>query len=722
MRNETLNTIGKSLICLSLLVLVLMLIYYLHSYQRYEHDQKTNLKEFTNFIIPQIEFPLAVGAKAELTNIISNIKTKKNIFLQIENDVGEVLYSDIPEGGLISPTNVESSVAFRLDNGDTREIGKIVLVSAEKNLFQFDRWLMFQLSTGYAMFLLGALLTYRYCYARIYSPLHSVNTLIGKLLANEELVSRDLSFVTPDSNIEAVKDKVIKIYKHIEFLNREHHEKSTYLASMSHEIRNPLSALVNQIKLSILDAEEGSLEYKHLKDAQRTSLLLVNLVNNVFDISKIEQGNLETICAPISVPNLISESISLISDDLSDGVTVSFESSQFPFYHQGDEDRLKQVLINILKNAALHTKKGKIEVLIEKKGINGRNEDQVSISIIDSGQGIPEEALDNIFDAYYSSKNDGAGLGLYISKKIIQHLGGEIHCRSQERIGTEFLVTLPLKKISSSDYFTGKRAQNFAQYNSDERPLEGKKILVVDDSEANRLSNSAILEKLGAEVEMADSGELAISFFELDPDLLLIDIKMEGIDGYETAKTFREMGYRKPIIALTGNVTKGEPEKAIAAGINLFLGKPISPDVLTSKVYEWLCVEERSEGKKRFEQLVFPGIDISYAIETLESDTKLLRMDMDNFLSCYSQTAANIQDYFERNDIEDLRNLAHKLRTDAANIGAREVEAICILLEDDETSLEDAKLFSKRLSSKLSIAIQSTREVLVEMGLEGIDQ
>ena len=721
MSKETLNSLSKSTINLCLLVFMLFLIYYVHSYQKYDKEQIAAIEEFSAFVISQIEFSLAVGAKDELKNIIDNMGSKNNILITIENDIGNVLYSDIPNGELNSSIMIEQSISFKLDNGNSREIGKLVMVKPEQGFYTFDQLLLVHLSVAYTIFLLGALLSYRYCYSKVYSPLDSLSVMLANILASRELNPKHLTSVVSDSKISELKQEVVEIYKHIEFLNREHQEKSTYLASMSHEIRNPLNALVNQIKLSILDAEESSLELKNLQEAQRTSLLLINLVNNVFDISKIEQGNLETIYVPISLPNLINDSISLIEDDLNDDVTVSFDSKYFSFYHQGDEDRIKQVLINILKNAALHTKKGRIEVLVERKELESTDEDHVSISIIDSGQGIPEEAINNIFKAYYSSKNDGVGLGLYISKKIIQHLGGEILCRSQERIGTEFRITLPLKRINSSEYFFSKRSQSISHYNGNDRPLEGKRILVVDDSEANRLSNSAILEKLGAEVNIASSGEQAITLFGYEPDLLLIDIKMEGIDGYETAKCFRERGYPNPIIALTGNVTKGEPEKAKVAGIDLFLGKPISPDVLTSKVYEWLSVDKSSEGVKSFEQLVYPGIDISYAMETLESDRELLRMDMVNFLSCYTSTASKMSYYFEHNDIEGLRKLTHKLRTDAANIGAREVEAICILLEDDDTSVEESKIFSEKLSSKLSIAIQSTREVLVKMESDGIE-
>ncbi|MDR0890235.1 MAG: response regulator [Oscillospiraceae bacterium] len=410
-------------------------------------------------------------------------------------------------------------------------------------------------------------------------------------------------FIIITNDVSELSLKQIALEQAVEAANIANKHKGEFLARMSHEIRTPMNAIIGlgdimQRDLSILEEEEAILQLKaNARQIDQSSRHLLNLINDILDISKIEAGKIEMIEEPVDMAALTSLVVGLVRPRCDEKQLNFYTKSdpQFPTAYRSDSLRLRQVLINLLGNAVKFTpEKGAVTLtvkLIER--VNGRA--KIHFSVRDTGIGIAEDALEGIFQPFeqgsanITRKHGGTGLGLSISRRIIQLMGGDIRVNSQLGEGSEFYFDLWLDETEALVETDGEKKDYTDQF-------KGKRILLVDDVELNRMIVKAMLEGTGAEIDEAGDGDLAVEMFNGSPvgyyDLIFMDVLMPNVDGYSATGRIRALqrpdAAAVPIIALTANAFKDDIDKAHESGMNAHLAKPIEYEILMEVLLNWL--------------------------------------------------------------------------------------------------------------------------------------
>jgi len=366
--------------------------------------------------------------------------------------------------------------------------------------------------------------------------------------------------------------------------------KSAFLANMSHEIRTPMNGILGFAELlkepMLSDAEQQ----KYIRVIHKSGKRMLGIINDIVSISKIESGQMDV---SISATNINEQIESLYYFFLPEvekkGLLLSIKNS-LPAKQsriKTDREKLYAVLTNLVNNAIKFTSKGSIEFGYEKKG------EFLEFFIKDTGSGVPEQKKEIIFERFrqgselISKPYEGAGLGLSISKGYVEMLGGEIWVESQPGQGSTFYFTLPYNYKAQSDVKTviEKAPVEFAE------DYKGKelKILVVEDDEGSQLLISAVLEKFGKEILQAGTGFEAVETCRINPglDLVLMDVRLPEMDGYEATRQIRQFNKDVIIIAQTSYGFSGDREKAIAAGCNDYISKPIVIEDLTGLIQKY---------------------------------------------------------------------------------------------------------------------------------------
>lgn len=357
--------------------------------------------------------------------------------------------------------------------------------------------------------------------------------------------------------------------------------KEMFLSVMSHEIRTPLNAVIGMTHL-LLENDPKPSQVADLKILRFSSENLLNIINDILDFTKIETGNMHLESIPFSIKAL-AEDILISMEHSAQKKENKLELSideRIPENVLGDKTRLYQIFMNLLGNAIKFTTNGTIRLLARLVQDTG-SEAEIYFEISDNGIGIPQDKLSYIFETFTQAKTDisrkygGTGLGLAITKKLLGLYNSEIQVKSEEGVGTAFSFTLGLHKVAAGG--------NVVPVLPDPESFAGKKILVVDDNEVNILVAGRILGKWGFELDFAADGMEAIAKVKSNKyDLIFMDIKMPGIDGFETTSIIREMegDYFKtvPIIALTASTLQDENVKFKASGMNGHILKPFKPN------------------------------------------------------------------------------------------------------------------------------------------------
>jgi signal transduction histidine kinase len=394
--------------------------------------------------------------------------------------------------------------------------------------------------------------------------------------------------------------------------------KSEFIANMSHELRTPLNSLL-MLAEQLQDNPEHNMTETQVEYA--TVILasgkdLMNLLNNILDLAKVESGTVTVEASTVSIAELKDDLLREFRPVARDsGLAYSVAiSPTCPGYIETDGQRLCQILRNLLANGFKFTEQGSVRLEIDmvdagwSSDCDSLNDAQsvVAFTVEDTGIGIDSNQLSRIFEAFAQGDGStsrlygGTGLGLSISRSLVQLLNGELIVVSAPGQGSAFTVYLPLKSPSpgvgtrstlSSDVFQVGNQVQFSR-RLDDHPFAGMKILVVDDDFRNVYALTALLERGQATVLTAENGAgaLAVLAETHDVDTVLMDIMMPGMDGYATTRAIRNIeGLRDlPIIALTGKVAAGERERCLEAGADAYVPKPATSADLIAAISPWL--------------------------------------------------------------------------------------------------------------------------------------
>ena len=370
--------------------------------------------------------------------------------------------------------------------------------------------------------------------------------------------------------------------------------KSEFLSRLSHEFRTPLNVILSMAKLGLNDKslEESTERFKKIISS---SSHLSDIINDVLDMSRIESGKTEIKRELMYLKQVIDVCLKLFELQIKEKniALVSFIDATLPEALIGDEFRMRQVLINLLSNAVKFTEKGQVSLDVK---VQKRESDKclVLFEVADTGIGISENFLTKLFtpfeqeDSFFNRRHEGSGLGLSICHNLVELMGGRINVESRLGEGSRFTCAIPFDITET----VVKKDENTAS--GEEISLKGKRILLVDDIEINRLIAYEVFAGTGVVLEEACDGEEAYRKFLQSPtkyyDCIIMDIQMPKLDGYATTGVIRESSRPDnniPIIAMTANALKEDIDSAIAAGMNDHIAKPIDFDVCLKKTAQW---------------------------------------------------------------------------------------------------------------------------------------
>lgn len=349
--------------------------------------------------------------------------------------------------------------------------------------------------------------------------------------------------------------------------------KSAFLASMSHEIRTPLNAIVGFSQL-LTNTKDKDKQAQYVNQIENNNDILLQLINDILDMAKIETGTIECYPKPTELSSLILKAEESVKMKLQPGVMLNYVLGANKHVINTDPQRLMQVLLNLLTNACKFTNKGAITFGYELY------DDEVYFFCKDTGIGMDDELKDKLFNLFTQGDNftQGTGLGLAISKAVEEKLGGKIGAESRGKgKGSTFWFTLPndVAELSAED----EAALETAQEAPEEAPAEEKHqvtIMVAEDNESNYLLFRSILEQHYNLVRAHEGVEAVEQFKKTNPDLILMDINMPNMDGYEAVAEIRKLNTKVPIIAVTAYAFVSDRQRILSNGFNGYVSKPIN--------------------------------------------------------------------------------------------------------------------------------------------------
>lgn len=525
------------------------------------------------------------------------------------------------------------------------------------------------------------------------------------------------------SHERALKDVVLEA----EQANRA---KSEFLANMSHEIRTPMNGIIGLSQFAN-EIDDVTVLQDRLMKVNQSGCLLLGIINDILDFSKIESGRLSIDPQPFVMMTIVSH-LHTVFDEIAAKKKIQLSISMSPNVHRGyvgDELRIRQVLTNLVGNALKFTHQGKVTLNVSEIGSEGSHQ-LVNFAIQDTGIGISEDQQQQLFqaftqaDAKITRNYGGSGLGLVISQRLLQAMGSSgIRVKSEPDVGSEFSFTLEMQPCSD-DQVDPLLAHQEDPVLADQ--FKGK-VLIVEDNSINQEVVKSQLERLGLQVDIADNGAIAVQrLSQSSYDLVLMDIQMPIMDGYEATKLLRQQGYDRPIIALTAAALIEDQHKAFASGMNDHLSKPLDPVSLNQMLARWLphISVLSSDDTALTEQAILNRqvcnklIDVDRGIAALSGNKSLyyklirkfgeqLHQQRDTLLSDLVMLGSESHSEV----FADLHKRVHTLKGVSGNLA---VTAIYDVLVDLDQTLKRNSWFKSHDIKRLATLIDDTLDAIVK--------
>ncbi len=508
--------------------------------------------------------------------------------------------------------------------------------------------------------------------------------------------------------------------------------KELFLANMSHEIRTPMNAILGMSQLlakTTLAPHQSN--YLHAITSSAQNLLVI--INDILDISKLDAGKMTIERVGFNVARLCEqvEKTMLYKAEEKGLRFVTNVSPLIPSVVLGDPYRITQILLNLASNSVKFTEKGEITVDCEVAGyFNGQI--IISFSVCDTGVGIDPVYLKSIFqefsqeDSSITRKFGGTGLGLSISRSLARLMGGEINIESEKGKGTSshFCLFLPVGTVHDLPQRKSVAITNPQQ-------LRGKRVLLVEDNEYNRLLANSFLTNAQLEVTEAENGEIAIERVrEQEFDLILMDVQMPVLDGFEATRHLRQqLGITTPIIALTASAINGEKQRCLAAGMNDYLTKPFYEDELLQLVHDWVLrpltpATDPAPVAVQAAPVVVPVLPptsststtlykLDMLLDTARGNHKFVESMLKTFIDGTYNALRDLGRALEVGNVQGLQATAHKLRPSLVHLQIQPAVAIMDSLENWEGPFS-----YDNLQPLVEAADRLLRQVLADMSVE----
>ena len=464
---------------------------------------------------------------------------------------------------------------------------------------------------------------------------------------------------------------------------KANHAKTDFLSSMSHEIRTPLNAIVG-FSECIENANNLEEAKEDARDIVMASQNLLEIVNGILDISKIEADKMEIVNTEYNLREILDNLTKLIKPRIGEKdieVKTNF-APDIPNLLYGDSGKVKQVITNILTNAAKYTEKG--EIVFTVNCVNNGNNCRLIISVRDTGRGIKPEQIDKLFNKFQRLDEDknttveGTGLGLAITKRLVEMMGGKIVVQSTYGEGSTFTIYLN-QEIRNGLYEKEDVVEEVLSF-------EGKKVLLVDDNKLNLKVGTKILKEYDLDVTCTDSGFECISKIKNKENYNIMDIMMPKMGGVETLKKLKDIeGFNTPVIALTADAIQGREKKYIEVGFSGYLTKPIEKDELAKVLSKYLNkvekkveeVEEESSNEMDVEYLKSNDIDVDSSIELL-GDLDMYIETLKDFLTESEDRLPKMEKFLKEKDTSNYAILAHAMKSDSKYLGFKKLAELSL--------------------------------------------
>ena len=470
--------------------------------------------------------------------------------------------------------------------------------------------------------------------------------------------------------------------------------KSSFLSTMSHEIRTPMNAILGITEINLQNENLGDSIKDSFEKIYVSGDLLLGIINDILDLSRIEAGKMELAECKYEIASLISDTAQLNMMRVG-SKPIEFElfvDEKLPAYMWGDELRVKQILNNLLSNAFKYTATGNVTLSVDAEPMETGDKVMLIAKVSDTGQGMSKEQVDKLFDEYArfnkesNRTTEGTGLGMSITQKLLELMNGTISVESEPGKGSVFTIRIPQGK--TGEELLGKEmVENLHLFRTQSRaqmkrvqitrdPMPYGSVLIVDDVETNIFVAKGLLSPYGLKIDSVNSGKAAIKKIEDGNiyDIVFMDHMMPEMDGVEATRIIREKGYTHPIVALTANAVTGQAEIFLKNGFDDFISKPIDirqlNTVLNKLIRDKQPPEVIAEAKKvqNVEATAEPDITEFFIGDALKSIKALDDISARN-------------SYSNEDDLQTYIINVHGMKSALANIGKPELSAVAMKLE-----------------------------------------
>ena len=540
-------------------------------------------------------------------------------------------------------------------------------------------------------------------------------------------------------DVTELEQKEIELRISRDEAEKANRSKSEFLANMSHEIRTPMNAILGFSEVLKRGYDRDSKDsIRYLNTITSSGNHLLELINDILDLSKVESGRVEVEIIDTPVHQVVHEVLQIMQVKADEKeIYLKYEpAGPLPEYIHSDAGKLRQILTNLVGNAIKFTSSGGVRIVTR---LQERGSDAVLyIDVIDTGIGMtPQQAVD-VFkpftqaDSSITRRFGGTGLGLTISKRFAEALGGDIVVTSQPDQGSQFTVSVDPGPIAGLRHLSVDELQSILwQEATDETTVwefPESTVLVVDDGEENRELLKVVLDDIGVSVVTAENGQVALDFLaNQDFDLVLMDVQMPVMDGYTAVGLMRDRNDTTPVIALTADAMEGAEQKCLDAGYSEYMTKPIDIDRLMDRLAKHLDGQPLRDGESAATRRVDDEASTNDQAEAAEKIVSSLPMSnpkfriiVEKFIARLDEQLAAIDAAWAERDYEQLKKLGHWLKGSSGSVGfgqfvepARELEQFSV--NRDDANIEKAIRELNSMHSRISLEADPGEQTVVQM-------